>query len=257
MGGRSRCEKMGYLHLRHRVPEAGAVEPKAVTVLYDLTARTPFVGAAYRLFVAGALGVGVTAGRALDVGAGPGYVSMEVARRAPNLSVVGLDLAGHMVDLARRNAVRAGMDGRIAWVQGDAHQLPFDAGSFDLVMSSFALHHWADPVRVFDEIARVLAPGGRYYVADVCREVSLFQRLFAYASIPVLSLPFGSYGGYGGYYESVRAGYSRAELREMARLSGLPPGDVRLDAAWLVPIVRVSSKGAPNPPPVADGENGK
>lgn len=254
MGGRFQCEKMGYLQLGDRVPEAGAVEPKAVTALYDLTVRTPFVGAAYRYFVAGALGLGVHEGRVLDVGAGPGYVSIEMVRRAPDLAMVGLDLAGHMVELARRNAGRAGMDGRINWVQGDAHRLPFDAGSFDLVMSSFALHHWADPVRVLNEIARVLAPGGRYYVADVCREVNVLQRLFAYASIPVLSLPFGSYYGYGGYWESVRAGYSRAELHEMARLSDLPPGDVRLGSAWLVPIVSIASKGERNLPPVPDGE---
>lgn len=239
--GRSLCEKMGYLHLRHRVPEVGAVEPRAVAGLYDLVARTPFVGMAYRRFVEGALALGVSEGVALDVGAGPGYVSIEVARRHPGLRMVGLDLAGHMVERARRNAGRAGLDGSMGWVEGDAHHLPFVDGSFQFVMSSFALHHWSDPVRVFDEMARVLAPGGRYYVADVCREVSLLQRLFAYASIPVVSLPFGSYRGYGGYYESVRAGYRRDELREMVSRSALPAGQVRLDSAWLVPIVSVSS----------------
>jgi len=233
---------MGYLHLRYRVPEVGAVEPKAMAGLYDLVARTPFVAMAYRQFIRSALGVGVMSGAALDIGAGPGYVSMEVVRRRPGLQMVGLDLAGHMVERARRNAARAGLDGRIRWVQGDAHQLPFGDGSFQLVMSSFALHHWSDPARVFNEIARVLAPGGRYCIADVCREVSLAQRLFAYASIPVVSLPFGSYGGYGGYYESVRAGYSRAELREMVSQSDLPAGEVRLDSAWLVPIVSVASE---------------
>ncbi len=233
---------MSYFHLKHRVPEVGAVEPKAVAGLYDLVARTPFVGMAYRRFVAGALRSGVTDGPALDIGAGPGYVSIEVARRRPGLRMVGLDLAEHMVERAGHNAARAGLDGRLTWVQGDAHELPFDTGRFQFVMSSFALHHWSDPMRVFDEIARVLAPGGRYYIADVCREVSPLQRLFAYASIPVVSLPFGSYRGYGGYYESVRAGYSRAELREMVGRSALPAGEVRLDSTWLVPIVSVASK---------------
>jgi len=212
-----------------------------MTGLYDLVARTPFVGMAYREFVGGALRTGVALGAALDLGAGPGYVSMEVARRRPGLRMVGLDLAGHMVERARRNAARAGLDGRISWVQGDAHNLPFGSGSFQFVMSSFALHHWSDPLRVFDEIARVLAPGGRYYIADVCRELNSLQRLFAYASIPVVSLPFGSYRGYGGYYESVRAGYSREELCEMVGRSALPAGVVRLEPTWLVPIVSVSS----------------
>ncbi len=233
---------MSYLDLKYRVPEVGAVEPRAMTWLYDLLARTPIVRAIYRHVVKGALGLGVTEGSALDLGTGPGYVSVEIARRLPRLRMVGLDLAAHMVERAERNAARAGLDGRGSWPQGDVHHLPFADGSFQFVMSSFSLHHWADPLSVLNEIARVLAPGGRYYIADVCREVSPLQRIFAYSSIPVLSVPFGSYRGCGGYYESVRAGRSRAELRALLSRSRLPPGVVALDSTRLVPIVTLASE---------------
>jgi len=233
---------VSYFSLQHRVPEVEAVEPRAMAWLYDVVVRTPIVGSVYRRFVRGALSLGVTEGFSLDLGTGPGYVSLEVARRRPGLRMVGLDLAAHMVERARRNAARAGLDGRGFWPQGDGHQLPFADGSFQLVMSSFALHHWCDPLCVLNEIARVLAPGGRYYVADVCRDVTPLQRTFAYASIPVLSLAFGSYRGSGGYYESVRAGHSRAELRALLSRSSLPPGDVGLDSTRFVPIVTLASR---------------
>jgi ubiquinone/menaquinone biosynthesis C-methylase UbiE len=158
--------------------------------------------------------------------------------------MVGLDLAAHMVERAGRNAAHAGLDGRGFWPQGDGHHLPFADGSFQLVMSSFALHHWADPLSVFNEIARVLAPSGRYYIADLCREVSRLQRFFAYASIPVISLPSGSYRGYGGYYESVRASRTADELRSLLDRSRLPPGAVVIESTRLVPIVTLATKVA-------------
>ena len=238
---------MSYFSLACRVPEASAVEPRVLTWLYDLIVHVPLVRTAHRCFVNDALALGVTTGLALDLGTGPGHVAREIARQRPGLRFVGLDLAAHMVERANRQAARAGLDGRGLWPQGDGHQLPFPSGTFDLVISSFALHHWEDPLRILNEIARVLKPQGRYYVADVCREPNLFQRLFAYASIPAVSLPFGSYRGYGGYYESLRAGYTRAEARVLLEQSDLPPGAARLYSTWFVPILAIASKGAQGP----------
>jgi ubiquinone/menaquinone biosynthesis C-methylase UbiE len=235
---------MSYLSLAHRVPETSAMDPKFVAWLYGMMTHMPFVRTAHRRFVAAALAQAAMQGNALDLGTGPGYVAMEIARRRPALRMVGLDLAAHMVERAGQQAAWEGLDGHGLWLQADGHGLPFVDGSFDLVVSSFALHHWVDPLRIFDEIARVLAPGGRYYITDVCREVSLFHRIFAYASIPAASLPFGSYLGYGGYYESVRAGYTRAEARALLQGSVLPPGSVALGSTRFMPILTIASKGA-------------
>jgi ubiquinone/menaquinone biosynthesis C-methylase UbiE len=234
---------MTYFSLARRVPEASAVEPKALTWLYWLTTQMPCVRTAHHHFVKGALAQGVETGYALDLGTGPGYVARVVARRRPALRMVGLDLALHMVERARRQARQTGLDGGQLWPQADGHRLPFADGTFDLVISSYALHHWLDPLRVFNEIARVLKPGGRYYVGDVCREVDVVQRLFAYGSIPVVSLAFGSYRGYGGYYESVRAGYTRDEAWALLERSDLPPGEVGLDSTWFLPVLTIASRG--------------
>ena len=244
---------MNYFSLVQRVPEpSSAVDPKILTGLYDLIARVPLVHTAHLRFVQGALGRAGGQGYGLDLGTGTGYVAVEIARRRPGLRIVGLDLAAHMVERAAGRARRAGLDGHGAWPQADGHRLPFADGSFDLVFSSFALHHWRDPLHILDEIARVLKPGGRYYIADVCRQVNLLQRLFAYASIPVVSLPYGSYRAYGGYYESVRAGYTQAEARELLARSALPPGRVYVESTWFVPILTIASE----PLPIAPGDSG-
>jgi ubiquinone/menaquinone biosynthesis C-methylase UbiE len=233
---------MAYLSLTHRVPEPSAVEPKILTWLYARIIRVPLVRTVHRRFVTGALAQGIGQGRALDLGTGPGYVAVQISRQRPGLTMVGLDLAAHMLTEARQQAARAELNGRALWPQADGHDLPFADASFDLVISSFALHHWTDPLRILNEIARVLRPGGRYYIADVCREANALQRSFAYASIPVVSLPFGSYRAYGGYYESLRAGYTRDEARELLARSALPPGEVSLDSTWFVPFLTVASK---------------
>jgi ubiquinone/menaquinone biosynthesis C-methylase UbiE len=231
---------MSYLSLVRRVPEASAIEPRAMTWLYGLVTQMPLMRRAYRRFVAGALSLGVEQGLGLDLGTGPGTVAIEIARQRPGLRMVGLDLAAHMVAKAKLQAARAGLDGRGAWPQADGHSLPFRDDCFDLVISSFALHHWDDPLRILDEIGRVLRPGGRYYICDLCREPNLFQRFFAYGSIPFVSSLFGSYLGYGGYYESVRAGYTREEARALLADSTLPPGEIKLDSVLFMPILTIS-----------------
>jgi SAM-dependent methyltransferase len=90
--------------------------------------------------------------RALDLGTGTGRAATLIALRFPEASVVGLDLAEAMVAEARRN-LPPELQGRVRFEQGDAAHLPYDDGAFDLV----AL---ANMIPFFDELARVVAPGG-------------------------------------------------------------------------------------------------
>jgi len=100
--------------------------------------------------------------RVLDVGCGTGVVAREAARRVgAEGRVVGLDLNPRMLAVARRLAPE------IEWRQGDAGDLPFEDGSFDLVASQYAAMFFPDPALALREMWRVLAPGGRLAVA-VC-----------------------------------------------------------------------------------------
>lgn len=112
----------------------------------------------------------VQGGRILEVGPGPGYVSIEVARLLPQVEVAGLDLSETMVEIATQNAAEYSVSERVAFRQGDASRMPFEDSYFDFVVSGGSLHHWQEPRHVFSEIYRVLKPGCRALVSDLRRD---------------------------------------------------------------------------------------
>ena len=91
--------------------------------------------------------------RALDLGTGTGQGAFAIAGRFPDAEVVGVDLADAMLAEARRKAP-AELAERVRFENGDASALPFPDASFDLVAH-------ANMIPFFDELARVLAPGGQ------------------------------------------------------------------------------------------------
>ncbi len=95
--------------------------------------------------------------RALDVGTGTALIPIDMCRRAPRLTMVGVDLADHMLALAKRNVERAGLGARIALEKIDAKELPFDAGAFQAVVSNSIVHHIPDPAHALREMVRVAA----------------------------------------------------------------------------------------------------
>jgi SAM-dependent methyltransferase len=105
--------------------------------------------------------------RMLEVGCGPGRLSIRLARKH-GFDVTGLDLDPAMVDRARANADRRADFGRRqpAFLIGDVASLAFPDGSFDLVVSTLSMHHWADPTAGLAEIGRVLRPGTRALIWD-------------------------------------------------------------------------------------------
>jgi SAM-dependent methyltransferase len=105
--------------------------------------------------------------RVLEVGCGPGHLSVRLARRH-GLDTTGLDLDPAMIERARVNADRAvdGDERRPSFLVGDVASMPFPDGTFDLVVSTMSMHHWADPAAGLAEMARVLRPGDRALVWD-------------------------------------------------------------------------------------------
>ncbi len=104
----------------------------------------------------------------LEVGCGPGQLSIRLAR-SHGFAVTGLDLDPAMIERADANARRSsGDDGpRPTFVVGDVAALPFADESFDVVISTFSMHHWADRTAGLNEIARVLRPGGHVLIWDL------------------------------------------------------------------------------------------
>lgn len=101
----------------------------------------------------------------LDIGTGPGVLLAELARRRPDLELIGVDISADMVAAAERNLARFAP--RATALLGDAARLPIDDQRVDLVVSSLSLHHWSDPAAAAPELARALRPAGQVIIYDV------------------------------------------------------------------------------------------
>lgn len=110
--------------------------------------------------------------RVLDIACGPGNFTRDFAPAAADGLVVGIDASGTMLARAVEKTASANM----SYVRGDACALPFRAGSFDDVCCFAALYLIEQPTRALDEIARVLAPGGRVALLSSCNRGPLPAR---------------------------------------------------------------------------------
>jgi ubiquinone/menaquinone biosynthesis C-methylase UbiE len=100
----------------------------------------------------------------LDVAAGTGHVARRFAPKVR--AVIAVDATPAMLERGWIEAKRVALR-NVVFMQADATKLPFVDGSFDVVVSRFALHHFADPTVPMAEMRRVLRPGGRLAVADL------------------------------------------------------------------------------------------
>lgn len=104
----------------------------------------------------------------IDLGSGTGYLSIEIAKKAPRLRVYGIDLSKAMVKIARRHAQTAK---NAQFELCNAAELPFEDASIDFIVSTGSLHHWKKPVKVFDECYRVLKNGKEAWIYDGCPDI--------------------------------------------------------------------------------------
>jgi SAM-dependent methyltransferase len=114
----------------------------------------------------------------LDVGCGTGNFTRDFAKSAgPDGLVVGLDVSQTMLARAVRDTESAGFD-QVAYVRGNAADLPFLNASFDAVCCFAALNLFADPYAALDSFTRVLTPGGRLAIFTSVRGRSAPLRTF-------------------------------------------------------------------------------
>lgn len=102
--------------------------------------------------------------RLLDVGSGPGTITVDLARGVAPGRVTALETSTEVLELTAQAAREAGVD--LEPAVGDVHDLPFEDDSFDIVHAHQVLQHVADPVQALREMRRVCRPGGLVAARD-------------------------------------------------------------------------------------------
>lgn len=151
-------------HLTDRSAPGGQLMPNDAA--YDVLSRV-LMGPLFRSIARDVAATSPPGATVLEVGCGPGHLAILLAREH-DLDVTGLDLDPDMITRAEANAKRAATPAAKTpkFVTGDAAALPFEDAAFDLVLSTFSLHHWTDAKSGLNEMARVLRPGGRVLIWD-------------------------------------------------------------------------------------------
>jgi SAM-dependent methyltransferase len=134
--------------------------------------------------------------RVLDVGCGNGALSLAIAPLvAPEGHVLGLDISGPMLDVARQRAHRARL-GNAIFEQGDAQTHQLDEASFDAMVSRFGVMFFDDPDAAFANVARSLRRGGRT-VFTCWQAVLANEWLMVPAGAALAHVPLPDLGGAG------------------------------------------------------------
>jgi ubiquinone/menaquinone biosynthesis C-methylase UbiE len=108
-------------------------------------------------------------GTVLEVAPGPGFLSIELTKRG--LDVQAVDISRTFVEIARKNA--ADESASVAFMQGNAAELPVIKESVDFVVCRAAFKNFSEPVKAMREMLRVLKPGGTALLIDMRRDVSI------------------------------------------------------------------------------------
>lgn len=144
MGMRERYDKGAWLYARYWAP---VLHHSAEAVLDRVIAKDR-----------------VPPRRVVDLGTGTGVLARAAAQRFPEARIEAVDFSRGMLAVARAisDDEAPSRDGRLAWHQADAAELPFADASIDTVVSSFVLQLVPERAAVYREVRRVLRPGGRF-----------------------------------------------------------------------------------------------
>ncbi len=187
-------------------------------------------------FAESAMRMGVVEGRVIDVGCGPGRISVRLAMLNPKFEINGIDLSRNMLSVAEENATRAGVSSRTHFSHGDAKEIPFPDGTFDLAICHNFLHQLPEPIVALREINRVTKRSGAILVRDVWRlpkpALALLLPLYCIGYSPILRRLT---------YDSYYAGMSYSEFGEMAREAGIEGARLRRYTITHIGIERPAS----------------
>lgn len=170
----------------------------------------------------------------LDLCAGTGEIGFGFLAKHRNARAILLDFCPEMLAVAKNKGTP--FEGRYTLIEGDAQSLPLEEASVDAVTISYGIRNVKEPLRCFQEVARVLKPGGRFAILELTRPSSLFFRIshkmYLKFCLPLLGkMAAKNIDAYRYLSKSVEEFASPAEL------------ETQLNSAGLKPVKRISLMG--------------
>ncbi|MBN2515537.1 MAG: class I SAM-dependent methyltransferase [Deltaproteobacteria bacterium] len=165
----------------------------------------------YKAFLANLRSLDIK-GRYREIGAGPGVLTVEIARNYPEVEITALELLPDMVTVGRKHVAENKLENRITYVIGDVEdeRSYHSLGEFDLVYSTYSLHHWANTDKAVANLYRAVKKGGMLYIYDLRRVWWLYW-------IPIKN----------GFFNSIRASYVHNEIKLLLRELGIDNTEIK------------------------------
>jgi len=163
----------------------------------------------------------------VDLGSGAGFDALLAARQVgPTGRVIGVDMTDAMLERARENAIKAGMD-HVEFRKGNIEALPIEDASVDAIISNCVINLSPEKERVYREACRVLRPGGRIMISDI-----VLERELPAAVLDSIDAYIGCVGG-----ASQRADY-------LATIANAGFSEVRVDREASLATARMRSRAS-------------
>jgi SAM-dependent methyltransferase len=161
-------------------------------------------------------------GRFLEVGPGPGYQTAMVYDKYSPEEIIGLEYSEDMISVAENYLLEKGISGRIKYICGavEDEDKVASLGKFDIIYSTFSLHHWTDPSAGIRNLYNALSDNGTIFIYDFIRGGPLYY-------LPVRK----------GINESVRASYKTDEIADFMKDLGIEDYLIRQKGLYLDLVV--------------------
>lgn len=118
----------------------------------------------------------ISKGLCIDLGCGGGYLGLAVAQES-DLNVYLMDINQEMLKFAQQNVVERKFESRVKLLSGDVHDIPLETGSIHLAVSRGSMFFWENKPKAFQEIYRILAPGGMAFIGGGFGTLEIRQQI--------------------------------------------------------------------------------
>lgn len=163
-------------------------------------------------------------GNYLEIGAGPGILASAIANNFSAVQITAVELFSDMIELGKKQIEEMKLENRIQFAQGNVEEVTFmsSLGKYDLIYSTFSLHHWKNPVQALKLMVQAVKKTGTIIIFD-------FKRVWWLYYHPK----------HKGFLDSVRASYLPKEIKKMFRKIGIENVTIKTPFPYFWQIITI------------------